>query len=129
MKRNPRKVRWTKAFRRSHGKEMTTDTTLEFEQKRNKPEKYNRLRMHTTLKAMKRVAEIRQAREKQFYLNRMKEAGKKKQEYLEAVRDLKENINLIAAPAALTEKPVVLMETEEIPKKKNKKKPVTEMQD
>ena len=36
LKRNPagpRKVRWTKAFRKVHGKEMTVDTTLEMEKR------------------------------------------------------------------------------------------------
>ncbi|GMP65928.1 hypothetical protein CsSME_00026507 [Camellia sinensis var. sinensis] len=38
MKRNPRKVKWTKAYRRLHGKDMTQDSTFEFERKRNRPE-------------------------------------------------------------------------------------------
>merc|ERR1712227_784289 len=42
MKRNPRKVRWTKAFRKSHGKELTVDPSLEFEKKRNVPMTYSR---------------------------------------------------------------------------------------
>ena len=33
MKRNPRKVKWTKAFRRAAGKDMIVDSTLEFEKK------------------------------------------------------------------------------------------------
>ena len=40
--RNPRKVRWTKAFRKSNGKELTIDPSLEFEKKRNQPMVYNR---------------------------------------------------------------------------------------
>ena len=34
-KRNPRKVRWTKAYRKANGKELTCDASLEFEKRRN----------------------------------------------------------------------------------------------
>ncbi|PAV23588.1 ribosome biogenesis rlp24 [Pyrrhoderma noxium] len=71
MKRNPRKVRWTKAFRKAHGKEMTIDSTIEFEKRRNVPVRYNRELIQTTIKAMKRVGEIRQKREHAFWRNRM----------------------------------------------------------
>jgi len=99
MKRNPRKVRWTKAFRHAHGKEMTVDATLDFEQRRNRPMRYNRDKMHLTLRAMKRISEIREARERQFYENRMK--GKKEKEHGEALRELEDHISLIEAPDAL----------------------------
>lgn len=72
MKRNPRKLAWTKAFRRAHGKEMTVDSTLAFAQRRNVPVRYNRDLVATTLQAMQRVSEIRKRRERQFYKNRMK---------------------------------------------------------
>ena len=70
MKRNPRKLRWTKAFRKAAGKEMAIDTTYEFEKRRNVPVRYDRELMATTLLAMKRVKEIRERRERQFYMNR-----------------------------------------------------------
>jgi len=70
MKRNPRKLRWTKAFRKAAGKEMAIDTTYEFEKRRNVPVRYDRNLVATTLLAMKRVKEIRERRERQFYLNR-----------------------------------------------------------
>ena len=41
-KRNPRKVKWTKAFRKSAGKELTVDPAFEFEKKRHVPVKYER---------------------------------------------------------------------------------------
>ena len=48
-KRNPRKVKWTKAYRAAHGKELTTDSVLEFEQRRNVPTRYNRDLMVKTI--------------------------------------------------------------------------------
>lgn len=71
MKRNPRKVRWTKAFRKAAGKEMTIDSTIEFEKRRNIPVRYDRELVKTTVEAMKRVAEIKKRREHAFWKNRM----------------------------------------------------------
>ena len=93
MKRNPRKLAWTKAFRRAHGKEMTVDSTLAFAQRRNIPVRYNRELVAKTLEAMSRVSEIRARRERQFYKNRMK--GNRAQQ-LEADRKLvEENQHLL----------------------------------
>ncbi|KAL9938308.1 hypothetical protein V8E36_002931 [Tilletia maclaganii] len=78
MKRNPRKVRWTKAFRKAAGKEMTVDSTLEFEKRRNVPVRYNRDLMAATLGAMKRIQEIKARRERAFYRARMAKAGNTK---------------------------------------------------
>ena len=78
MKRNPRKLKWTKAFRKSAGKEMVVDSTLTFAARRNVPVRYNREDMQKTLKAMERVSEIRQKRERVFYKKRM--AGNKERE-------------------------------------------------
>lgn len=75
MKRNPRKLAWTKAFRAAHNKEMTVDSTLTFAARRNVPMRYNREHIQTTLKAIDRVTEIRARRERQFYKRRM--AGNK----------------------------------------------------
>ncbi|TFK42520.1 ribosomal protein L24e-domain-containing protein [Crucibulum laeve] len=71
MKRNPRKVRWTKAFRKAAGKEMTIDSTIDFEKRRNVPVRYDRELMKTTIEAMKRVGEIKARRERAFFKNRM----------------------------------------------------------
>ncbi|KAI8089717.1 ribosomal protein L24e-domain-containing protein [Halteromyces radiatus] len=92
MKRNPRKVRWTKAFRKASGKEMVIDSTFEFEKRRNVPVRYDRNLMATTLKAMKRVQEIRSKRERAFFKNRM--AGKKEIEKADDIRQLEQNIEL-----------------------------------
>ncbi|MCJ1416996.1 ATPase-activating ribosome biosynthesis protein [Xylographa parallela] len=78
MKRNPRKLKWTKAFRKSAGKEMIVDTTLTFAARRNIPVRYNRDHIETTLKAMERISEIRVKRERAFYKKRM--AGNKERQ-------------------------------------------------
>ncbi|TAQ85876.1 hypothetical protein B7494_g5776 [Chlorociboria aeruginascens] len=82
MKRNPRKLKWTKAFRKSAGKEMVVDSTLTFAARRNIPVKYNRENMATTLKAIDRVSEIRQRRERVFYKKRM-EGNKQRQKEID----------------------------------------------
>ncbi|KAF3354953.1 Heat shock 70 kDa protein, partial [Verticillium dahliae VDG1] len=70
MKRNPRKVRWTKSFRKAAGKEMTK-----------------------TLKAMERVSEIRSRRERVFYKKRM--AGNRQRKLDAARRLVAENQHLL----------------------------------
>jgi large subunit ribosomal protein L24e len=71
-------LRWTKAFRKAAGKELVVDSTLTFASRRNVPVRYNRDLVATTLKAMARVEEIRQKRERAFYKNRMR-GNKEKQ--------------------------------------------------
>ncbi|KAI1762487.1 ribosome biogenesis protein RLP24 [Hypoxylon sp. FL1150] len=78
MKRNPRKLKWTKAFRKAAGKEMTVDSTLQFAARRNVPVRYNRELVAQTLRAMDRVSEIRAKRERVFAKRRL--AGKRAQE-------------------------------------------------
>lgn len=81
MKRNPRKVRWTKAFRKAHGKEMTIDSTIDFEKRRNVPVRYDRELVQTTIKAMKRIEDIKKRREHAFWRQRMSAAREKKRAY------------------------------------------------
>ncbi|OLY84295.1 Ribosome biogenesis protein RLP24 [Smittium mucronatum] len=94
MKRNPRKLRWTKAFRKAAGKEMAIDSTFEFEKRRNVPVRYDRDLMQTTVKAMKRITEIRKRREMAFYKQRM--AGKKDIERVHNNVLIEKNIHLVA---------------------------------
>lgn len=99
MKRNPRKVKWTKAYRRLHGKDMTQDSTFEFERKRNRPERYDRNVAENTLKAIKKIDKVRVRREAKHHEMRMK--GKKSIEHNEAVIELNQSIHLIKAPESL----------------------------
>src|SRR5271168_3719176 len=93
MKRNPRKLKWTKAFRKSAGKEMVVDSTLTFAARRNVPVRYNRDLVATTLKAMQRVSEIRQRRERVFYKKRME--GNKEREKAANRKLVAENQHLL----------------------------------
>ena len=97
MKRNPRKVRWTKAFRKAAGKEMVVDATFDFERKRNRAVKYDRELVGTTLRAMKRVQEIKTKREERFYKARM--ATSKQIAKVQDRKELKEGIDLISVSA------------------------------
>ena len=71
-KRNPRKVKWTKASRKAAGKELTVDSTFEFEKRRNRPIRYNRDTMDLTLRAMKKVEEVKEKRQAKFMEMRMR---------------------------------------------------------
>ena len=71
-KRNPRKIRWTKAFRKMNAKEMKVDSSFEFERRRNIPVRYDRELVGATLHAMKRVQAVQVVRDKRFYTERMK---------------------------------------------------------
>lgn len=105
-KRNPRKMKWTKAFRRNAGKEMTVDSTFEFEKRRNRPVKYNRELMATTLRAMKRVVEIQEKRKEMFFKMRMRAHKATQREVIKA--EIKRGIELLAPPAADKEKAIAL---------------------
>src|SRR4051794_32656962 len=69
-KRNPRKMKWTKAYRAAHGKEMTCDSVLEFGQRRNVPTRYNRTLMVKTIQAMKKIEEIKAKRMERLFKRR-----------------------------------------------------------
>ncbi|KAJ3128627.1 hypothetical protein HK100_009063 [Physocladia obscura] len=97
LKRNPRKVKWTKAFRMAAGKEMTVDASLDIEKRRNIPVRYDREVMATTIKAMKRIQEIKAKRERVFMKKRLQ--GKKAQEKSEALKLVRKNVELIKTPA------------------------------
>ena len=95
-KKNPRKLKWTKAYRLAHGKEMTNDSVLEFEQKRNVPTRYNRDLMVKTLQAMKRVDQIKKARQERFFAARMEASKGQKRQSME--NELMTDVDLISNP-------------------------------
>ena len=99
MKRNPRKVKWTKAYRKLAGKELAEDSTFEMERRRNRPEKYNREVVQKTVKAMKRIKDIRVKRQDRFWEARM--AGNKAAQRAADRKELDEDIHLVRAPKSL----------------------------
>ncbi|RMZ79789.1 hypothetical protein DV738_g3190, partial [Chaetothyriales sp. CBS 135597] len=81
MKRQPRKLKWTKTHRALRGKEMIVDQNLllsSFQKRRNMPVKYDRDLVQATLKAMERIEEIRIKRERVFARRRLR--GKERRE-------------------------------------------------
>lgn len=100
-KRNPRKVAWTKAYRKTRGKEMAVDSTFEFEKRRNRPVKYDRDLMGKTILAMQRVQEIKSKREERFHANRMKDAKAEKKSQVRV--EIEKSIELLAPAVAKRE--------------------------
>ncbi|XP_017880015.1 probable ribosome biogenesis protein RLP24 isoform X2 [Ceratina calcarata] len=97
-KKNPRKVKWTKAYRKTVGKELTVDPAFEFEKRRNLPVKYNREFWNNAIEAMKKVETIRQKRQNLHIMQRLRKGREIEQE-----RDIKEvqrDLSLIRSPAA-----------------------------
>lgn len=100
-KRNPRKVAWTKTFRKTRGKEMAVDSTFEFEKRRNRPVKYDRDLTGATLQAMEKIKEIQTAREERFFQARMKDASIEKKKQARA--EIEKSIELLAPAVASRE--------------------------
>lgn len=99
LKRNPRKLRWTKAYRKLAGKELAQDATFELERKRNRPERYNRDLLRATMKGMKTISEIRKKRQDRFYDTRMQNVQHEKRR--EEKQQLLKEVHLVKAPEAL----------------------------
>jgi large subunit ribosomal protein L24e len=127
MKRNPRKLAWTKSFRRAHGKEMVVDTSLAFAARRNVPVRYNRDLIQTTLKAMSRVSEIRSRRERAFYKARMK--GNKERQRADDRKLVEENQHLLPPSERWAKEKVDEMEVERVKDKvRQQRKEIEDME-
>lgn len=96
LKRNPRKVRWTKAYRKAAGKELARDATFDFERLRHRPVKYDRDLTKATVRAMDKVQKIKERREKAFWEKRME--GNKERTRLANIAEVKQGIDLVVSP-------------------------------
>merc|ERR1712084_214072 len=76
-------MRWTKAYRKTHGKELMYDSTLDFEKRREEPVRYNRDLYIKTVQAIGKIEKIKQAREKRLKNARIKEAKKRNVEQVD----------------------------------------------
>lgn len=97
-KKNPRKVKWTKAYRKTVGKDLAVDPSFEFEKRRNVPLKYNREMWTKAVDAIKKIEAIKQKRQNNYIMQRLRKGRE-----LEDERDIKEvqrDLSLIRSPAA-----------------------------
>lgn len=101
MKRNPRKLRWTKAFRKAAGKELAIDTTFAFERRRNRAVKYDRNVVANTLRAMPVIGKIQQDRQHDFYRARM--IIREKETRKDALKELATGLDVLG-PLVVREK-------------------------
>lgn len=98
MKRQPRKLKWTKTHRALRGKEMIVDQNLllgQFAKRRNAPVKYDRNLVQATIKAMERIEEIRAKRERVFTKNRLSGKAARDQKRREDLKVVAEGEHLI----------------------------------
>ncbi|BFZ08172.1 hypothetical protein BsWGS_11211 [Bradybaena similaris] len=107
-KRNPRKAKWTKAFRKAAGKELKVDNALEFEKNRNEPVKYSKVLWENTVKAIKRIEEIKTRRQDHYIASRLKK-GKEIRKEADRV-EVEKTIHLIRPPAAALKQKKQLVE-------------------
>jgi len=97
-KRNPRKLRWTKASRVARNKEMIVDSTFDFEKRRNRPAKYDRDQVLKTVRAIKKVEAIKQVRVQRHWEERHKTARIK--DKVRARREILNSIDIVAPMAS-----------------------------
>lgn len=89
---------------------MTIDSTIDFEKRRNVPVRYDRELLQTTVKAMKRIGEIKARRERAFFKHRMAASREKQKAHR------KKAVQAIKASTKLHEP----LQTNEAPKEKIK---------
>jgi len=78
LKRNPRKVAWTKTYRKVRGKDLVNDPSQVFERKVHEPMIYDREVYARTVESMPKIAEIRREREA-FHIKDRLLTGQEKQ--------------------------------------------------
>ncbi|KAL5244086.1 hypothetical protein ACI65C_011496 [Semiaphis heraclei] len=97
-KKNPRRVRWTKAYRKAVGKELAVDPSFEIEKRRNIPMKYDREFWQMSMEAIKKVTEIQKKRQTTYVMQRLRK-GREVEQHRD-IREVQRDMSLIRSPAA-----------------------------
>ncbi|KAL4090981.1 hypothetical protein QTP88_025730 [Uroleucon formosanum] len=97
-KKNPRRVRWTKAYRKAVGKELAVDPSFEIEKRRNIPMKYDREFWQMSMEAIKKVTEIQKKRQSTYVMQRLRK-GREVEQHRD-IREVQRDMSLIRSPAA-----------------------------
>ena len=97
-KKNPRKVAWTKTYRKIRGKEMSNDTTFDFEQRRNRPIKYDRNVTGATIHAIQTISQIQSQRQQRYFETRQQDS--KQIQKVQARAEIEQSIELLAPAVA-----------------------------
>ena len=97
-KKNPRKVAWTKTYRKIRGKEMSNDTTFDFEQRRNRPIKYDRNVTGATIHAIQTISQIQSQRQQRHFETRQQDS--KQLQKVQARAEIEQSIELLAPAVA-----------------------------
>ncbi|XP_954915.1 60S ribosomal protein L24/L30, putative [Theileria annulata] len=91
-KHNPRKIKWTKAYRRLQGKELRNDENLEMELRKNRPVRYDRDLYIKAIKAIKQTERVEYLRKMLLHKERRRNLVSKKlslaQKELEKHKDI-----------------------------------------
>uniref|UniRef100_A0A7C8ZDG3 TRASH domain-containing protein n=1 Tax=Opuntia streptacantha TaxID=393608 RepID=A0A7C8ZDG3_OPUST len=101
LKRNPRKVKWTKVYRTPHGKDVPQDSAWKLERKQNRPKRYDRNLTEDILDGIRRCDRSKNGEANRHILERLK-ANKHRREK-EKQRALHQGLSLINAPPPPTE--------------------------
>lgn len=95
---------------------MTVDSTIDFEKRRNVPVRYDRELVQTTVKAMKRIAEIKKRREHAFWKHRMAAAREKMKAHRTKKSEIKSRPSVkLVQPMTVESETVMVREKIKVP--------------
>lgn len=103
------------------------DSTLEFEQRKDVPLRYNRDTYVKTIMAIQRIEEVKEHREQLFWENRIKAAKEKNKNAIE--RELEKHIHLVSNPTLAEKVKLRQRVNETIMDEEQKQKPIASQEE